>query len=131
MAGALADLVSHHSQNQSATKIPELKIVTASSTILPGFDQRIIDKVTQILRRKGVTITTNGTVTTVKQQSITLKTEDIRSHVPSSLTIWTPGIKGHDLSFEPKIKKTKNKRIIVNEFCQIDNHPNISSILEE
>lgn len=128
VAGALADLVSHHSQNQSATKIPELKIVTTSSTILPGFDQRIIDKVTQILRRKGVTITTNGTVSTVKQQSITLKTEDISSHVPSSLTIWTPGIKGYDLSFEPKIKKTKNKRIIVNEFCQIDNHPNIFCI---
>jgi NADH:ubiquinone reductase (H+-translocating) len=129
IAGVLADLMNHHFRNhQSIAKIPELNLVTASSTVLPGFDQRIIDKVTQILKRKGVTIMTNGTVSAVKQHSITLKTGDRTSHIPSSLTIWTPGIEGYDLSFEPQIKKAKNKRIIVNEFCQIDSYPNIFCI---
>jgi NADH dehydrogenase len=62
VAGALADLVDHHSQERAAANKAELIIVTASSTVLPGFDKRIIDKVTKILHRKGVRIITDGTV---------------------------------------------------------------------
>lgn len=34
----------------------------------------------------------------------------------------------YDLSIDPEVEKTKDGKIIVNEFCQIDRYPNIFSI---
>ena len=53
---------------------------------------------------------------------------DSESKIHSSLTIWTAGVKGYDIQISPEVEKTKDGRIILNEFCQIDRYPNIFSI---
>jgi NADH dehydrogenase len=53
---------------------------------------------------------------------------DGKSKIHSSLTIWAAGIKGYDIPINPEVEKTKDGKIIVNEFCQIDHYPNVFSI---
>jgi NADH dehydrogenase len=54
--------------------------------------------------------------------------DDNATKIHSSLTIWTAGVKGYDIPTDPEVEKTKDGKIIVNEFCQIDRYPNIFSI---
>ena len=51
-----------------------------------------------------------------------------KSKIHSSLTIWTAGVKGYDIPINPEVEKTKDGKIILNEFCQIGRYPNIFSI---
>ncbi len=37
------------------------------------------------------------------------------------------GVKGYDIPISPEVEKTKDGRIILNEFCQIGSYPNIFS----
>lgn len=126
VAGALADLINHNSSSKKA----KILIITASPTILPGFDTRTIDEVVRILHRKSISIITNTTASEVRQDSVILGDglKGARGHIPSSITIWTPGIKGYDLHIEPHIEKTNNGRIVVNDFCQVNDFHNIFCI---
>jgi NADH:ubiquinone reductase (H+-translocating) len=129
VAGALADL--NRDSARSSSEKTKIEIVTASSTVLPGSDARIIDEVGRILHEKGVSIITHITVTEVRRGSILFddgSEADSRAEIPSSLTIWTPGIKGYDLPVEPQVEKTNNGRIVINDYCQTTRHPNIFCI---
>ena len=53
---------------------------------------------------------------------------DSGAKISSSLTIWTAGVKGYDIPINPEVEKTKDGKIILNEFCQIGRFPNIFSI---
>ena len=129
VAGALADL-SRDSAHSSSEKT-KITIVTASSTVLPGFDTRIIDEVVQILHKKDVSVMTHTTVKEARRDGIVFddgSNAGSRAKIPSSLTIWTPGIRGYDLQIEPSIEKTNNGRIVINGYCQTNNYSNIFCI---
>jgi len=129
VAGALADL-NRDSARTSSDKT-KIAIVTASSTVLPGFDTRIIEEVVRILHEKGVSIMTHTTVREVRRGSIVFddgSEAGSRAEIPSSLTIWTPGIKGYDLSVDPQVEKTNNGRIVINDYCQTTRYSNIFCI---
>lgn len=120
IAGTIAELV----QNSKSDKV-KITVVTASATILPGMPEKMIGEATEILKRKGIDIITDSIVSDVIKDGITLKDGQ---KISSSMTIWTPGVKGFELPFEPEIEKTKDGRIVVNEFCQVNNYPEIFCI---
>ena len=49
---------------------------------------------------------------------------DSESQIPSSLTVWTAGVKGYEIPISPEVEKTKDGRI----YCQIGSYPNIFCI---
>ncbi len=121
IAGTISELVNKSGQSERI----KITLVTASSTILQNWDSRIIDESTKILQRKGVHILVNSYVNNVKENDIVLENGQ---KIYSSLIIWTPGVKGFDLPFAPDIEKTKDERIVVNEFCQINKFPDVFCI---
>jgi len=60
--------------------------------------------------------------------SVICLSDDGKSKIHSSLIIWTAGVKGYDIPINPEVEKTRDGKIIVNEFCQIDRYPNVFSI---
>lgn len=50
---------------------------------------------------------------------------DGESKIHSSLTILTAGVKGYSIPVNPEVERTKDGKIILNEFCQIDRYPNV------
>jgi NADH dehydrogenase len=125
LAGALSDFINDNKKTDNVS----ITIIEALPTILSGWDERLVIKVNEVLHRKGIRIMTRSPVTKVENcgSSIYLS-NDTASKIQSSLTIWTAGVKGYDIAIDPEVEKTNDGKIIVNEFCQIDRHPNIFSI---
>jgi NADH:ubiquinone reductase (H+-translocating) len=125
LGGALSDFIKDSKKTDSIS----ITIIEALPTILSGWDERLVKKVNEVLHKKGIRIMTRSPVTKVENcgSSIYLNDDDA-TKIHSSLTIWTAGVKGYDIPIDPEVEKTKDGKIIVNEFCQIDRYPNIFSI---
>jgi NADH:quinone reductase (non-electrogenic) len=129
LGGALSDFINESKKSDSVS----VTIIEALPTILSGWDERLVKKVEEVLREKGIRIITNSPVSQVENTAgngndICLSDDDGKSKIHSSLIIWAAGIKGYNIPINPEVEKTKDGRIILNEFCQIDRYPNIFSI---
>ena len=130
LGGALSDFV------KESKKLDRLSItiIEALPTILSGWDERLVKKVNEVLHEKGIRIVTSTAVTRVENDGDSgggggnIYLSDSGSKIHSSLTIWTAGVKGYDIPINPEVEKTKDGKIILNEFCQIGRYPNIFSI---
>jgi NADH:ubiquinone reductase (H+-translocating) len=128
LGGALSDFINESKKSDSVS----VTIIEALPTILSGWDKRLVKKVEEVLREKGIRIITSSPVAKVENtdgdgNDICLS-DDGKSKIHSSLIIWTAGIKGYNIAINPEVEKTKDGRIILNEFCQIDRYPNVFSI---
>lgn len=125
LAGALSDFI----RDSKKTDNLSITIIEALPTILSGWNERLVKKVNEVLHKKGIRIITSSPVTKVENcGSRIYLSNGAASQIQSSLTIWTAGVKGYDIPIDPEVEKTKDGKIIVNEFCQIDRYPNIFSI---
>ena len=128
LGGVLSDFINESKKSDSIS----VTIIEALPTILSGWDERLVKKVEELLREKGIRIITSSPVDRVENAdgdgSDICLSGDGKSKIHSSLTIWTAGIKGYDIPINPEVEKTRDGRIIVNEFCQIDRYPNVFSI---
>jgi NADH dehydrogenase len=129
LGGTLSDYV------KESKKLDRLSItiIEALPTILSGWDERLVKKVNEVLHEKGIRIVTSTAVTRVENDGDgggggNIYLSDSGSKIHSSLTIWTAGVKGYDIPINPEVEKTKDGKIILNEFCQIGRYPNIFSI---
>jgi NADH dehydrogenase len=131
LGGALSDFINEKKKSDSVS----VTIIEALSTILSGSDKRLVMKVEEVLLEKGIRIIKNSPVAKVEKNAdggdghydIFLG-DDGKSKIHSSLIIWTAGIKGYNIPINPQVEKTKDGKIILNEFCQIDRYPNVFSI---
>ena len=128
LGGALSDFINESKKSDSVS----VTIIEALPTILSGWDKRLVKKVEEVLREKGIRIITSSPVAKVENadgdgNDICLS-DDGKSKIHSSLIIWTAGIKGYNIAINPEVEKTKDGRIILNEFCQIDRYPNVFSV---
>ena len=128
LGGALSDFVKGSKKSDMLT----ITIIEALPTILSGWDERLVEKVNEVLLEKEIRIRTSSAVIRVENDSGTscsnIYLSDSESQIPSSLTVWTAGVKGYEIPISPEVEKTKDGRIILNEFCQIDSYPNIFCI---
>jgi NADH:ubiquinone reductase (H+-translocating) len=124
LAGALSDFIKDSKKTDSLS----ITIIEALPTILSGWDERLVKKVNEVLHKKGIRIMNRSPVTKVENCGSSVYLSDDATKIHSSLTIWTAGVKGYDIPIDPEVEKTKDGKIIVNEFCQIDRYPNIFSI---
>ena len=129
LAGALSDFINESKKSDSVS----VTITEALPTILSGWDKSLVKKVEEVLHEKGIRIITNSPVAKVENAAgdgndICLSDDDSKSKIHSSLIIWTAGIKGYNIPINPEVERTKDGKIILNEFCQIDRYPNVFSI---
>jgi NADH:quinone reductase (non-electrogenic) len=118
LAGALSDYVN---ASPSAGKV-SVEIIEATPTILPGWDKNMVRECMKVLWEKSVKVFTSVPVARVEQDWLYLKDG---TAIPSSMTIWTAGVKGYNVKTQPEIEKLRDGRIVVNEFCQSDQYRDI------
>jgi NADH:ubiquinone reductase (H+-translocating) len=118
LGGALSDFIKESKKSDSIS----ITILEALPTILPGWDECLVNKVEEVLCEKGIMIMTSSPVAKVENGG------DGESKIHSSLTILTAGVKGYSIPVNPEVERTKDGKIILNEFCQIDRYPNVFSI---
>ncbi|MGH9950884.1 MAG: NAD(P)/FAD-dependent oxidoreductase, partial [Nitrososphaeraceae archaeon] len=129
LGGAIADLLIDQTKPKERPdslqpfKISlNVTIVEALSDILTGWNSELVSNARTILESKGVRILTSSVVSKIEHDNLILRDGSI---ITSSLIIWTAGVKGYEIKVTPQTDKTKDGRIIVNRFCQIDKYPNI------
>ena len=129
LGGAIADFLKDQANSKgrpnsllSFKNNLKVTIVEALPNILAGWNQELVNNARKILESKGVRILTNSEVSKIEHDNLILKNG---STITSSLIIWTAGVKGYEIKVIPQTDKTKDGRIIVNGFCQVDNYPNI------
>lgn len=128
LASALSDYVrSYRKLHPSATDPSNvsIEIIEATPTILPGWDKKLVRECMKVLWEKSVKVFTSVPVAKVEQNKLYLKDGTI---IPSSLTVWTAGVKGFDVKTEPEIPKLHDGRIVINEFCQCEKYPDVFAL---
>jgi NADH dehydrogenase len=114
LAGALSE-ISKEKENITIT------IVEAQSDILPGWNPKLVNTVTNFLKNNNIKLITNNPIKEVYPSSVLLGDGTI---IENSLSIWTAGVKGFNIEIKPQVKRTKSNRIIVNKFSQIEGYNN-------
>ena len=132
LGGALADYLNDQAKLKalSSSSVPfevdlDVTIVEALPNILAGWNPELAGEARKILESKGVRFLTNFIVSKVNYNKLILKDG---SSIDTSLIIWTAGVKGYEIKVMPQIDKTRDGRIIVNGFCQIEKFPNVFAI---
>lgn len=121
LAGAIADFA----LKQGKTSQLHISLLESQSNILKKYNPLLSSRIYDILTKKGVNIITNSVVSEVTSDSVILKDG---TKIPSSLSLWTAGVKGAQLPSGLKFKTTGDGRIIVNEYCQCLNYSDIFAI---
>ncbi len=129
LASALSDYIKSYarlnpSYSSSASAV-SVEIIEATPTILPGWDKNMVRECMKVLWEKSVKVFTSVPVAKVEQNKLYLKDGTM---IPSSLTIWTAGVKGFDIKTVPEIEKLRDGRIVVNEFCQSEKYQNVFAL---
>ncbi len=111
---------------------PEIKrhevrilLIEAMDRILPSFPQYLSHIATERLRWMGIDILLNSPIQWSTEDSIGLKGG---REIPRGILIWTGGIKAHDLSLRPEVKRDQIGRIIVDDHLKIPGYPWIFAI---
>jgi NADH dehydrogenase len=112
LAGALSEKIN---------KNTKIIVVEAQPDILPGWNRNLVKNIKVFLENKKVDLITNNPINEVKSSSVLLIDGKI---IDDCLSIWTAGVRGHNLSTIPEIKRTTSNRIIVNKFSQINDYEN-------
>ncbi len=121
IAGALSDFIR---LERNADRV-SIKVVEASESLLYGWDRKVAQKAREILEKKGVQVILGARVTECLPGII--KLQDGRG-INFSIAVWTAGIKAYGLDTAPAVPKTRNGRILVDEFCQLKGWSDVYAI---
>jgi NADH dehydrogenase len=102
-----------------------VKILDSATTLLPGWDARLIATCERVLGAKGVQIITDEKIKRVRSNF--LETESGKE-IESNCTIWTAGVKGYDINIMPEVQRTKAGRIVVDRYSRIPGFENAFAI---
>jgi NADH:ubiquinone reductase (H+-translocating) len=107
LGGALSDFVKGSKKSDMLT----ITIIEALPTILSGWDERLVEKVNEVLLKEEIRIRTSSAVIRVENDSGTgcsnIYLSNSESQIPSSLTVWTTGVKGYEIQWVQKLRKLK------------------------
>jgi NADH dehydrogenase len=102
-----------------------LVVVEALPTICPILDEKLSKKAVQFLEKHGVEVYTNTPITEVFPDKVRMNTEN---SIPTKTLIWTGGIQAKELVKGFGLTLGKRNRIVVNEYLQTVEYPNVYAI---
>jgi NADH dehydrogenase len=95
--------------------------VEAAPTVLPGFDQDLIDYAVKYLEGKGVEFRINTPIEECTPEGVVLKGGE---KITSNLVVWTGGVRGNALLEETSIE-TMRGRVKVDEYLRAPGYDNV------
>ncbi len=100
-------------------------VCEAGPDILPTLEPRLRKKAAEILAEKGVRALTGTRILGMEPGRIRIEPG---GELRAQTLVWTGGIKAADLVRETGIETGPQGRIVVNEFLQVKNHPELFAI---
>ena len=100
-----------------------ITLIEAADRILPALPERIAEATKNLLEDLGVVVRTNGRVTEVRPDGVTLANGDF---IPAELVVWAAGVQGPDvLRNLDGLEVNRNKQLVVTPTLQTTRDPDI------
>ncbi len=128
LAGELQEMLKDSFSHYFKKEIIEntsVTIIQKNEDLLTQFGKSLRIKSLKFLRRKGITVLLNTIVKNVGKDYVMI---DDDKKIDAETIIWVAGIKPKELNFRQELTKTLDKKLVVNEFLQLDNHPHIYAL---
>jgi NADH dehydrogenase len=98
-------------------------IIEGSNTLLQSWDiPEFSTKVAEVLTKMGANLVLGRRIAEIKPGVVVL---DDGSQIESSLVIWAAGVQASSVVSRSGLKTGKNKRVIINAFCEADGFPGV------
>jgi len=109
-------------QFEIASNEPELIVVEAGETVLPGFDLELVSRAQQVMESMGIRLMLKAPCVFAEADSISLKGG---VKIPTRTLIWTGGVRACDLVAESGLKYGPRSRVVVNPYLESVDHPGV------
>jgi NADH:ubiquinone reductase (H+-translocating) len=96
--------------------------VEAAPTILPGFDQELVDRAQQSLTDRGVKFVVGVPIVQVEPGIVHLKNGDT---IATQTLVWTGGVRGNQIVIDAGFVTEPRGRAKVNEYLQAEGYDNV------
>lgn len=103
----------------------KISLISSGDTILSGFHHKIIQMSNDRLKDLKINIITNAKMINSDDEFLYLSNG---THIQYSFIIFTGGIEASNLATKLNISKNKKNQIIVNEYLQTTEYPNVFAI---
>jgi len=105
-----------------ASKEPELTVVEAGETVLPGFDLELVKRAQRALESLGIRLMLKTPCVSADAGFISLKSGE---KIQARTIIWTGGVRANDLVAESGLKYGPRSRVVVNPYLESVDHPGV------
>ncbi len=128
LAGSIAELahkiVRKDFRNIDTAK-SEIILIEGGADLVPSFDRKLSNYTKRQLEKRGVVVMLNSRVMKIQDKKIIVKTFEGEKEIEGNIIIWAAGVEPVPLSGKWGVDLDKGKRIIVNQYCYINEYPNI------
>ena len=128
LAAELQELVQENFSHYYQKEIIEdasVILIQRGKELLPQFGEKMKKKSLEFLEKKGVKVMLNTAVQEANSQGVLIN--DSRE-IKTQTIIWVAGIKMAELNFSKEMRKTKDGRLIVNKYLQLQDYNNIFAL---
>ncbi len=126
IAAEMADVIKKHAKSiGESTRDIKIHLIDASSTILPGMSDFIIENTHNRLQELGITIMTDSFIESVTDSAIRFK--DGRE-LDFYFMIFTGGIKVPDFQLSKETERNRINQFIVDDHMRIAGQPNVFAV---
>ncbi|MFQ5836345.1 MAG: NAD(P)/FAD-dependent oxidoreductase [Candidatus Bathyarchaeia archaeon] len=116
LATELADYIAKLAKEADIGKEePRLIVVEAGGSVLPGFDFKLVNRASQVLKSKGTKLMLKTPVVAFEGNTIQLKTGE---EIQTKTLIWTGGVRANALVAKSGLKCGPRGRVVVNPFLE-------------
>jgi NADH dehydrogenase len=128
LAGSIAELSHKIIRNDFRgidTSKARITLIEAGTDLLASFDRTLSVYAKEALEKRGVSVMLNTRVQSISGHSLVLRSPDGERSMKANIIIWAAGVEAVPLTSELNEDLDRQKRVIVNQFCSLDDHPEI------
>ncbi|MDZ4712176.1 MAG: NAD(P)/FAD-dependent oxidoreductase [bacterium] len=128
VAGSIAELsrviIKKDFRNIDTSKA-EIILIEGGSDLVPSFDRKLSVYTKRQLEKRGVNVMLNARVSNVEDKKIYVNTHEGQKIIEGNIIIWAAGVEPVNLTQTLGTSLDRSKRVIVNQYCQIEGYDNV------
>jgi NADH dehydrogenase len=128
LVGSIHDFVHHNLLPYYPTLDPSdvrILLIEATDTILPGVDEKVRTLTKKRFQQLGIDLRLRTAVSGVDAGAVTMRGGD---RIPANTIIWAAGIKPNPVTAGLPIEKSRDGRVVVDEYLRLNDHPNVFAL---
>ncbi len=103
----------------------ELEIIDSENVLIPGLNEKLSKDAKFRMQELGIRVRLNEKITRVDRQFVEYKSGERETY---DVLVWAAGVKAYNLSFANPVVLGKQGRLVVNEYLQLKEHPEIYAV---